>query len=60
MIQVEEHKAEGQLGSVTMDLAKTSKVADDILKKVKMEESKTMTNEVTIEELDKSIREANQ
>ena len=27
--------------------------------KVKMVESKTMSNEVTIEELDKSVREAN-
>ena len=43
-----------------MELAKTSKVADDILKKVKLGESKTMSNEVTIEEMDKSVREANQ
>jgi len=60
LLEVEEHKAEGQLGTITMELAKTSKVADDILKKVKLGESKTMSNEVTIEEMDKSVREANQ
>ena len=59
MIKVEENNKEGQLGNITLELAKSSKKADDILKKVKMGESKTMSNEVTIEELDKSVREAN-
>jgi len=59
LLEVEENKAEGQLGYITLELAKSSKKADDILKKVKSGESKTMNNEVTIEELDKSVREAN-
>lgn len=58
LLEVEENKSDLQLGTVAMDLAKTSKVADSILKKVKTTESKCMSNEVTIEELDKCVREA--
>ena len=58
--QVENNKSIVSLGVSTLDLAKTSKVADEILKKVKSSESKTMSNEVTIEELDLRVREANQ
>ncbi len=35
-MQQESNKSEQQLGVVTLDLAKTSKVADGILKKVRM------------------------
>jgi hypothetical protein len=35
--QQESNKSEQQLGVVTLDLAKTSKVADGILKKVKQQ-----------------------
>jgi chromosome segregation ATPase len=38
-------------------LAVTSKEADNILKKVKIFESKCMNNEVTIEEFDKNLRQ---
>merc|ERR1712088_1110369 len=34
-----------------------SKQADDVLKKVKVVESKCMNNEVTLEELDKNLRQ---
>ncbi len=36
LLQQESNKSEQQLGVVTLDLAKTSKVADGILKKVRM------------------------
>merc|ERR1712008_569623 len=42
-----------------MGLAMASKEADGILKKVKFFESKTMRNEVEIEEADKNLRETN-
>lgn len=58
LLEQESNKSEQQLGVVTLDLAKTSKVADGILKKVKSGESKCMSNEVTIEEKDKAVREA--
>ena len=38
-------------------LAISSKEADEILKKVKVVESKCMNNEVTLEELDKNLRQ---
>merc|ERR1712048_959619 len=38
-------------------LAISSKEADDVLKKVKVVESKCMNNEVTLEELDKNLRQ---
>merc|ERR1711948_98665 len=38
-------------------LAVSSKEADDVLKKVKVVESKCMNNEVTLEELDKNLRQ---
>ena len=42
-----------------MSLAQTSKNADNILKQVKLAENRNMNNEVTIEELDKNLKEAN-
>merc|ERR1711860_116828 len=47
------------LADTVMKLALTSKEADGILKKVKYFESKTMRNEVELEELDKTLRETN-
>ena len=41
-----------------LNLAKTSRNVDSIVKKVKVAESRNMNNEVTIEELDKSFKEA--
>merc|ERR1712083_1057209 len=38
-------------------LAITSKQADEVLKKVKVVESKCMNNEVTLEDLDKNLRQ---
>merc|ERR1711937_233420 len=53
----EVRKAEISLATAVTELAVTSKKADSILKKVKHFESKTMRNEVEIEELDKTLRE---
>ena len=47
---------ENLAGTVTK-LATTSKEADNILKKVKVFESKCMNNEVTIEEYDSHLRQ---
>ena len=41
-----------------LNLAQTSKSADNILKQVKIAETKNMNNEVSIEEQDKSCKEA--
>merc|ERR1712037_941398 len=49
------HKEE-EANTVTK-LAVSSKEADDVLKKVKVVESKCMNNEVTLEELDKNLRQ---
>merc|ERR1711997_213765 len=50
-------KADNSLADTVTKLALTSKEADGILKKVKYFESKTMRNEVEVEELDKTLRE---
>merc|ERR1712039_661576 len=50
-------KAETTLANTVTKLAVSSKEADDILKKVKVVESKCMNNEVTLEELDKNLRQ---
>merc|ERR1712168_931928 len=53
----ESKKAEVTLANTVTKLAVSSKQADDVLKKVKVVESKCMNNEVTIEELDKNLRQ---
>merc|ERR1712112_585814 len=60
MLMEEEVKKsdEGLAGTITK-LAITSKDADNILKKVKVFESKCMNNEVTVEEYDKNLRQTN-
>ena len=58
MLQEEESKkSDENLASTVTKLAITSKDADNILKKVKVFESKCMNNEVTIEEFDKNLRQ---
>merc|ERR1711908_142340 len=47
----------GNLANTVTKLAVSSKEADDVLKKVKVVESKCMNNEVTLEELDKNLRQ---
>ena len=57
LMEEEVKKAESVLADTVTKLALASKEADAILKKVKYFESKTMRNEVEIEELDKNLRE---
>merc|ERR1739847_228623 len=49
-------KADSSLAETVTKLAMASKEADQVLKKVKVFESKCMNNEVTIEEYDKNLR----
>merc|ERR1712224_857792 len=56
-MEEEAKKAETTLANTVTKLAISSKEADDILKKVKVVESKCMNNEVTLEELDKNLRQ---
>ena len=57
LMETEVMKADTTLADTVTKLALTSKDADSILKKVKHYESKTMRNEVEIEEMDKSVKE---
>merc|ERR1712241_1367588 len=57
LMEEEAKKSETTLANTVTKLAVTSKSADDVLKKVKVVESKCMNNEVTIEELDKNLRQ---
>ena len=56
-MEEESKKAEVNLANTVTKLALSSKQADEVLKKVKVVESKCMNNEVTIEELDKNLRQ---
>ena len=56
-MEEEAKKSDETLASTITKLAVTSKEADNILKKVKVFESKCMNNEVTIEEYDKNLRQ---
>ena len=56
-MEEEAKKAETTLANTVTKLAMSSKEADDVLKKVKVVESKCMNNEVTLEELDKNLRQ---
>merc|ERR1711868_138380 len=56
-MEEESKKAEVNLANTVTKLALSSKQADEVLKKVKVVESKCMNNEVTIEELDKNMRQ---
>merc|ERR1712241_1543452 len=57
LMEEEAKKAEVNLATTVTKLALSSKEADDVLKKVKVVESKCMNNEVTPEELDKNLRQ---
>merc|ERR1712203_1003698 len=56
LMEEESKKAEVNLANTVTKLALSSKQADEVLKKVKVVESKCMNNEVTIEELDELTR----
>ena len=56
LMEEEAKKSEQTLANTVTKLAITSKEADDVLKKVKVVESKCMNNEVTLEELDNNLR----
>merc|ERR1712055_1125808 len=56
-MEEEAKKSETNLADTVTKLALSSKEADGILKKVKVFESKCMNNEVTLEELDKNLRQ---
>merc|ERR1719315_778857 len=56
-MEEESKKSEQSLADTVTKLALSSKEADGILKKVKVFESKCMNNEVTLEELDKNLRQ---
>merc|ERR1711971_916594 len=57
LMEEEAKKSEVGLADTVTKLALSSKEADGILKKVKVFESKCMNNEVTLEELDKNLRQ---
>merc|ERR1711926_58454 len=56
LMEEEAKKSEQVLADTVTKLATTSKDADNVLKAVKVVESKCMNNEVAIEELDKNLR----
>ena len=56
LLEEEAKKAETTLANTVTKLAMSSKEADEVLKKVKVVESKCMNNEVSLEELDKNQR----
>lgn len=56
LMEEEAKKSEMALAETVTKLAVTSKDADNVLKSVKVNESKCMNNEVGIEELDKNLR----
>merc|ERR1712083_776286 len=57
LMEEEAKKAETTLCTTVTKLALTSKAADNVLKAVKVVESKCMNNEATLEELDKNLRQ---
>merc|ERR1712061_3491 len=59
LMEEESKKADTTLADTVTKLALASKEADGIQKKVKYFESKTMRNEMEIEEMDKMLRETN-
>merc|ERR1712080_295661 len=57
LMEEEAKKADSSLAETVTKLAMASKEADQILKKVKFFENKTMNNEVEIEAADKNLRQ---
>ena len=56
-MEEETMKAETALANTVTKLAVSSKSADDVMRKVKVVENKCSNNEVTLEELDKNLRQ---
>merc|ERR1719499_1182894 len=56
LMEEEDKKSADNLCTTVTKLALTSKAADNVLKAVKVVESTSMNNEVTLEELDKNLR----
>merc|ERR1712236_181262 len=56
LMEEEDKKSADNLCTTVTKLALTSKAADNVLKAVKVVESTCMSNEVTLEELDKNLR----
>ena len=57
LMEEEAAKAETALANTVTKLAVSSKSADDVMRKVKVVENKCSNNEVTLEELDKNLRQ---
>merc|ERR1711990_819922 len=57
LMEEETTKAEQNLANTVTKLALSSKSADDVMRKVKAVENKCSNNEVTLEELDKNLRQ---
>ena len=57
LMEEETTKAEQNLANTVTKLALSSKSADDVMRKVKVVENKCSNNEVTLEELDKNLRQ---
>merc|ERR1719219_1907525 len=57
LMEEEDKKAAEQLCQTVTKLAMTSKAADNVLKTIKVVENTCLNNEVTIEELDKNLRQ---
>ncbi len=58
LLEEEVKRRDTDLSNTVMQLCLISKEADSIAKRVKILQSKTMTNEVLLEELDKDVKEA--
>jgi len=58
LLEEEARNSEVKLANCTIKVATTSKEADKIIKEARHFESRTMNNEVEIEQLDKDLREA--
>ncbi|TRY67743.1 hypothetical protein TCAL_06423 [Tigriopus californicus] len=58
LLESEDWTAEDRLGKMTIDLANTCKLADDIQRRARQLESKCMNNEVNMEDLEKILAEA--
>ena len=58
LVEEEVKRRDTELASCVMNICHRSKEADKIARQVKVLQSKTMTNEVLLEELDKEVKEA--
>ena len=58
LLEEEVKRRDNELASTVMELCHTSKTADSVARRVKVLQSKNMTDEVLLEELDKDVKEA--